>query len=142
MLAQAGYRYSSSIYPIRHDHYGMREAPRFAFRHGRTGLIEIPITTVEFHGWRAPCGGGGYFRLLPYAFSRYCLHRVNRTDGQPAVFYFHPWELDPGQPRIKGVDLRTRFRHYVNLDRFEGKLVRLAGDFRWDTMSRVYAGLF
>ncbi len=140
-LAQTGHRYSSSIYPIRHDHYGMREAPRFAFRYGESGLVEIPITTVEFFGWRFPCGGGGYFRLLPYRFSKHCLMKVNETDRKPAVFYFHPWEIDPNQPRVDGIDFRTRFRHYVSLDRFESKLVHLAGDFRWDTMASVYAGI-
>jgi len=137
-LWDSGYRYSSSIYPIRHDHYGMREAPRFAFRPGQSALAEIPVTTVEVSGMRLPCGGGGYFRLLPYAWSRWCIQRVNTNDCRPAMFYFHPWELDPGQPRIEGLDARTRFRHYVNLEHFERKLQRLIEDFSWVTMMDRY----
>jgi len=138
VLWDSGYRYSSSIYPIRHDHYGMRDAPRFAFRPGRNALTEIPVTTVEVSALRLPCGGGGYFRLLPYAWSKWCIRRVNTVDQRPAMFYFHPWELDPAQPRIPGLDARTRFRHYVNLDRFERKLQRLVDDFRWVTMMGLY----
>ncbi len=138
-LREAGYRYSSSINPISHDHYGMREAPRFPFRPGSGQLAEIPITTVEFSGMRLPCGGGGFFRLLPYAWSRWAIRRVCQTEGQPAVFYFHPWEIDPGQPRIPGIGLKPRFRHYVNLGVFEAKLRRLLGDFRWTTMRRAFA---
>ncbi len=138
-LGEAGYRYSSSINPVRHDHYGMREAPRFPFSFDGYPLVEIPVTTMELGGFRFPCGGGGFFRLLPYWWSRWALGRVCRGEGRPAVFYFHPWELDPGQPRIGGIDLRTRFRHYVNLARFEGKLRRLTGDFRWAPVGEVFA---
>ncbi|MDE2300909.1 MAG: DUF3473 domain-containing protein, partial [Burkholderiales bacterium] len=98
-LAQAGYRYSSSIYPIRHDHYGMRDAPRFAHRVD-CGLLEIPVTTLRVLERNLPSSGGGYFRLLPYAVSRWMLRQVNATDGEAAIFYFHPWELDVDQPRI------------------------------------------
>jgi len=140
ILGDAGYRYSSSIYPIRHDHYGMRDAPRFAFRPGQAELMEIPVTTVEVSKMRLPCGGGGYFRLLPYAWSKWCIRRVNRADRRPAMFYFHPWELDPDQPKIPGLDARTRFRHYVNLNSFELKLRRLIEDFKWVTMMERYAG--
>ncbi len=138
-LREAGYRYSSSINPIRHDHYGMRSAPRFPFRFDGHPLTEIPVTTVEISGIRLPCGGGGFFRLLPYWWSRWALGRVCRAEGQPAVFYFHPWELDPGQPRIRGIDARSRFRHYVNLARFQGKLSRLVADFRWGPVREVFA---
>ncbi len=138
-LHEAGYRYSSSINPISHDHYGMREAPRFSFRAPGQAIAEIPITSVEVAGLRLPCGGGGYFRLLPYAWSRWALRRVVGVERQPAVFYFHPWEVDPGQPRVAGIDRRTRFRHYVNLDRFEAKLVRLCRDFRWAPMAEAFA---
>jgi polysaccharide deacetylase family protein (PEP-CTERM system associated) len=138
-LAQAGYRYSSSINPISHDHYGMREAPRFVFRFAGHSLTEIPITTVELSGIRMPCGGGGYFRLFPYAWTRWALHRVRHSDGQATVFYFHPWEIDPAQPRIAGIDARSRFRHYVNLGRFEAKLTRLLRDFRWAPVKEVFA---
>lgn len=138
-LAAAGYRYSSSINPISHDHYGMREAPRFPFRPVAGGITEIPITTVELGGLRLPCGGGGFFRLFPYALSRAAMGRVCEGEGQPTVFYFHPWEIDPDQPRVAGIDARARFRHYVNLDRFEGKLARLLGDFRWAPVRQVFA---
>lgn len=138
-LGEAGYRYSSSINPVRHDHYGMRSAPRFPFRFDGYAIPEIPVTTLELSGLRFPCGGGGFFRLLPYWWSHWALSRVSRREGRPTVFYFHPWELDPGQPRIDGIDLRTRFRHYVNLARFEGKLRRLAGDFRWAPVREVFA---
>jgi len=136
-IAQAGYCYSSSIYPIRHDHYGMPDAPRFV--HGAGGLIEIPATTIRMFGRNWPASGGGYFRLLPYALSRWSIRRVNRADGQPAVFYFHPWEIDPEQPRVAGIDAKTRFRHYVNLERMEGRLARLLADFRWRRMDEVFA---
>ena len=136
-ILEAGYRYSSSVYPIRHDHYGMRDAPRFAYRLV-DGLIEIPITTVRILNWNMPGGGGGYFRLMPYVLSRWCVERVNQTEGQAAVFYFHPWELDPGQPRITGVGAKTRFRHYLNLGRTEARLKRLLADFAWDRMDRVF----
>lgn len=135
-LAQAGYRYSSSIYPIRHDHYGMPDAPRFAHRIG--SLLEIPPTTVRGFRRNWPASGGGYFRLMPYPLSRWLLRRVNRGERQAAVFYFHPWELDPEQPRIIGIDAKTRFRHYLNLERMESRLDRLLTDFRWDRMDRIF----
>lgn len=140
VLQEAGHRYSSSIYPIRHDLYGMPDAPRFAFRHGGGGLLEIPVTTVRFLGRNLPCGGGGYFRLLPYRLSKWAIRRVNDKDGQAALFYFHPWELDPDQPRQRGVSARTRFRHYLNLERMEWRLKRLLREFRWDRMDRVFLG--
>jgi polysaccharide deacetylase family protein (PEP-CTERM system associated) len=139
VLAEAGYRYSSSVYPIRHDHYGMPEAPRFAWR-TTSGVLEIPATTLRLGGQNLPSSGGGYFRLMPYALSRWMIRRVNAHDGQSAVFYFHPWELDPAQPRVPGVDAKTRFRHYLNLSRMEGRLGTLLSDFRWDRMDRVFRG--
>jgi polysaccharide deacetylase family protein (PEP-CTERM system associated) len=138
-LAEAGYRYSSSIYPIRHDHYGMPDAPRFPYR-SRDGLLEVPITTTRFMSRNWPAGGGGYFRLMPYAMSKWLIRRVNEVDGQSAIFYFHPWELDPGQPRVPGIDAKTRFRHYVNLHRTEDRLRQLLRDFRWDRVDRVFLG--
>ena len=136
-LLEAGYDYSSSIYPVRHDHYGMPNAPRFAHR-VHNGLLEIPITTTRVFSRNLPAGGGGFFRLLPYRASRWAIERVNRIDGQPAIFYFHPWEIDPHQPRIAGVSAKTRFRHYLNLDRTEARLDRLLSDFRWDRIDRVF----
>ena len=136
-LGRAGYRYSSSVYPIRHDHYGMPEAPRFAHPVAG-GLIEIPVTTVRVLNRNLPASGGGYFRLLPYALSRWMLRRVNEAEGEAAIFYFHPWEIDVGQPRVAGIDARTRFRHYLNLDRMEGRLERLLSDFRWGRMDDIF----
>ena len=136
-LARAGHRYSSSIYPIRHDHYGMPDAPRFAHQ-AADGLIEIPITTLRLFNRNLPSSGGGYFRLLPYALSRWMLRQVNTSDGEAAVFYFHPWEIDPGQPRIAGIDRKTRFRHYVNIHRMEGRLQSLLRDFKWGRMDRLF----
>ena len=136
-LARAGHRYSSSIYPIRHDHYGMPDAPRFMHQ-AADGLIEIPITTLRLFNRNLPSSGGGYFRLLPYALSRWMLQRVNDADQESAVFYFHPWEIDPGQPRIDGIDRKTRFRHYVNIHRMDRRLQSLLGDFKWGRMDRLF----
>ena len=139
ILEETGHRYSSSIYPIRHDLYGMPTAPRFGFRpEGASRLLEIPVTTVELAGRRFPCGGGGYFRLFPYAFSKWSMRRVNRLDRRSCVFYFHPWEIDPRQPRQSGISLKTRFRHYLNLTRMESRLRRLLQDFRWGRMDRIF----
>ena len=137
-LARAGYRYSSSIYPIRHDHYGMPDSPRFAYE-VRPGLMEIPITTLRVLKRNLPCSGGGYFRLLPYAVSRWMLGHVNRSDCEAGIFYFHPWEIDIGQPRITGISSKTRFRHYVNIDRMESRLNKLLSDFKWDRMDHVFS---
>ncbi|MCC9596327.1 MULTISPECIES: XrtA system polysaccharide deacetylase [unclassified Rubrivivax] len=136
-LAETGHAYSSSLYPIRHDHYGMPDAPRFAHRVAG-GLLEVPVTTVRLGGRNLPSSGGGYFRLLPYAASRWLIGRVNRDDRQAAVFYFHPWEIDAGQPRVPGIDAKTRFRHYVNIARMERKLASLLDDFRWGRMDHIF----
>jgi len=136
-IAEAGYRYSSSIYPIRHDHYGAPDAPRFAHE-TKPGLLELPVATVRVFDANWPAGGGGYFRLLPYVVSRWSIQRINNVDRKPALFYFHPWEIDPDQPRVKGIGARTRFRHYVNLRRMQPKLRGLLGDFRWDRVDRVF----
>lgn len=136
-LHAAGYQYSSSVYPIRHDHYGMPDAPRFAYQ-PREGLTEFPVTTFRAFEANFPAGGGGYFRFLPYAVSRWAIDKVNRQDAQPSIFYFHPWEIDADQPRVPGVDAKTRFRHYVNLRRTRGRLRRLLTDFRWAPMNEVF----
>jgi polysaccharide deacetylase family protein (PEP-CTERM system associated) len=138
-LARAGYRYSSSIYPIRHDHYGMPDAPRFAHQ-VRDGLLELPVTTLRYCDRNWPASGGGYFRLLPYALSRWLLQKVNQRDQQPAIFYFHPWEIDAAQPRVAGISAKVRFRHYVNLRHTEGRIRRLLGDFRWGRMDEIFLG--
>jgi len=137
-LAEAGYRYSSSIVPIRHDLYGIPDAPRFAFDTVDGQLLEIPITTLPLGGRNINCGGGGWFRLFPYAFSRWALSRVNTIDGQAGIFYFHPWEIDPQQPRPPGLGMRSRFRHYLNLDRTYSRLERLLKDFRWGRMDDIF----
>jgi len=137
ILAETGHRYSSSIYPIRHDLYGMPDAPRFA--HERNGLLEIPATSVRWLGRNWPASGGGYFRLLPYTWSKRSLSRVMQSDAQPAVFYCHPWEIDPGQPRVRAASLKSRFRHYINQDRMLAKIDRLLSDFSWGPMRQVFS---
>lgn len=138
-LAEEGYRYSTSVYPIRHDHYGMPDAPRFQYRTGGgLGLREIPVTTLRLFDRNLPCGGGGYFRLLPYGLSRWAMRRVNRVEGQSCMFYFHPWEIDPDQPVQRGVSLKVRVRHYANLRRMERKLDAVLADFAWDRIDRVF----
>ena len=133
-LEDSGYRYSSSIYPIRHDLYGMPDAPRFAFRPSGSDFLEFPVTTVRVANKNLPCGGGGWFRFVPYAGMRWAVRRVNNKDKESAIFYFHPWEIDPDQPRQAGLDAKTRFRHYLNLDRMEARLDRLLRDFDWGRM--------
>lgn len=139
-LADAGYRYSSSIVPIRHDLYGMPEAPRFAFDAAGGRLREIPVTTLRVAGRNFNCGGGGWFRLFPYALSRWALRQVNNQEQQSGLFYFHPWEIDPGQPRPPGAPLKTRIRHYLNLERMQPRLECLLGEFSWDRMDVVFLG--
>jgi len=140
VLAEEGYAYSSSIFPVVHDFYGMPSAPRFAFHPKRDDFLEVPLTTIAAFGHNLPCSGGGYFRLAPYAFSRWALRQVNKRDRQPCVFYFHPWEIDPEQPRIEGASVKSRFRHYLNLHRMEARLRRLLTDFRWARMDEVFLG--
>lgn len=138
VLAEQGYVYSSSVAPVAHDHYGWGDAPRFAFRPvAGHDLVEVPVTTAQFAGRRLAAGGGGFFRVLPYAFSRWAIRQVNGRDDRPAVFYFHPWEVDPDQPRVAGAPLRSRLRHYTNLNVMSAKLARLLGDFRWGPMDAI-----
>jgi polysaccharide deacetylase family protein (PEP-CTERM system associated) len=138
-LENAGYVYSSSIYPVKHDHYGMPEAPRFPnYPNGAGGILELPPTTLELMGRNLPAAGGGWFRLLPYSMSRWMLQRVNAQDQAPCMFYFHPWEMDAGQPRQPGLSAKTRFRHYVNLQRMPGRMRKLLNDFEWDRVDRVF----
>lgn len=139
VLREAGYRYSSSVYPIAHDHYGMPDSPRFAYP-VRDGLLEIPVTTLRMFNRNLPSSGGGYFRLLPYALSRWMIRQVNAVDQQSAVFYFHPWEIDAEQPRIPGIDGKTRFRHYVNIPRTHGRIAQLLSDFAWGRMDEIFLG--
>lgn len=145
ILHEAGFQYDSSIFPVWHDKYGIPDAPRLPYRlktpKGRD-LVEFPITILERGRLRVPIGGGGYFRFFPYGFSRWALRSVNRED-QPFVFYIHPWEVDPGQPRIENAKASSRFRHYLNLDRCEARLDRLLSDFPFSTMheSLIESGL-
>lgn len=136
-LERAGYQYSSSIYPIKHDHYGMPDAPRFSHQ-VRATLLEVPVTTARLFDRNWPASGGGYFRLMPYGMSRWLLQRVNQQDRQSAVFYFHPWEIDDEQPRIDGINTKTRFRHYVNLNKTEARIRRLLADFKWARMDEIF----
>ena len=137
-LASQGYAYSSSVAPVVHDHYGWPEAPRFAFRPlPWSSLVELPVTTAILGGRRVAAGGGGFFRVLPYGFSRWAIRQVNRAEGRPAVFYFHPWEVDPDQPRVAHAPLRSRFRHYTGLAKMAGKLRDLVHEFRWGRMDMI-----
>jgi polysaccharide deacetylase family protein (PEP-CTERM system associated) len=140
VLADCGFEYDSSMYPVRHDLYGTAvEAAgphRIVAPEGKT-LIEFPMTTRSFMGMTVPVSGGGYFRLYPYRLTAFLLNAVNR-DSEPFVFYMHPWEVDPGQPRIRA-SVKSRFRHYTNLDRCEAKLRALLRDFRFASMAQVVA---
>ena len=139
VLADQGYTYSSSVAPVVHDHYGWPEAPRFAFRPvAGSDLIELPVTTAKFAGRTLAAGGGGFFRLLPYGFSRWAFRQVNAA-GQPGIFYFHPWEIDPDQPRVPGAPMRSKVRHYTNLDGMAAKLMRMMGAFEWGRVDAVAA---
>jgi len=137
-LQEAGYQYSSSIYPIKHDLYGMPGAPRFAFHHSSNNLLEIPISTIEILGKKLPCGGGGFFRLYPYFCSSWAINKVNIKDGQPVIFYFHPWEVDPAQPRVANLPFKSKFRHYLNLQHMKNRLNRLLTDFQWARMDDIF----
>lgn len=137
VLRELGFTYSSSTYPVKHDLYGVPDWPRF--KHERPeGITEVPIPTTYLGKRSIPIGGGGYFRLYPYALSNKLIHRFIDTEQQPYSFYFHPWELDPDQPRMEGAPLKSRFRHYLNLHRMESRLSRLLTDFRWSTMKDAY----
>jgi polysaccharide deacetylase family protein (PEP-CTERM system associated) len=138
ILADTGHVYSSSIVPVRHDLYGMPEASRFPFRVAGDRLLEIPISTVGVLGRNVNCGGGGWFRLFPYGFSRWALRRINERERQRHIFYFHPWEIDPDQPRPEGLTAKSRFRHYLNLQRMKPRLRRLLSDFEWGRVDQVF----
>jgi len=138
ILADLGFDYDSSIFPVRHDIYGVRDAPRGCYSTGVGALLEMPLTTVELMGQRLPCSGGGYFRILPYAFTKWAFTRVNTVDRMPGIFYFHPWEIDPNQPVVKQAPLKSRFRHYTNLSKTETRLKQLLIDFQWGRMDQVF----
>lgn len=139
VLEETGHRYSSSIYPVRHDLYGVPDAPRFPHRPGKGRLIEIPMTTLQLGGRNMPIAGGGYFRLIPYSVYRLALQRFNKRERKSGIFYFHPWEIDAEQPRVSGAGRLSRFRHYVNIEAVPRRLDRLLRDFRWSRMDDVFA---
>lgn len=140
ILAEEGYAYSSSVAPIRHDHYGWPDSPRFAWRPVKdAALVELPVTTARFGGRTLAAGGGGFFRLLPYGFSRWAIRQVNEQARRPAILYFHPWEIDADQPRVAHAPLRSRVRHYTNLSAMAGKLRRLTRDFAWTRIDGLLA---
>lgn len=137
VLAELGFKYSSSTYPVKHDLYGTPDWPRFAYKRPE-GIVEIPIPTLKLMGKQIPIGGGGYFRLYPYKVTQKLVSKYLHDEKQPYSFYFHPWEIDAEQPRLRNAPWKSRFRHYVNLHRTEGKLIRLLDDFSWSTMRDVY----
>jgi polysaccharide deacetylase family protein (PEP-CTERM system associated) len=136
-IAAVGYEYSSSVYPVKHDLYGMPNSPRFPYRIAN-GLLEIPMTTARFGERNVPAGGGGFFRLFPYALTRALINRVETKDVQPCMVYLHPWEFDPQQPRVGGAPLKSQFRHRLNLSRTTPRFQRLLRDFKWDRVDRVF----
>lgn len=139
ILEDVGYRYSSSIYPIRHDLYGASNAPREPFRPSSRTLWEFPLSTRPIFGNNVPCSGGGYFRLLPYWLSRRNLAYINRVEKMPTIFYTHPWEIDAGQPKIAGIRVRSRVRHYTNLKIMPTRLEQLVRDFHWGRIVDAFA---
>ena len=137
ILAEAGHHYSSSSHPIAHDHYGDPGGPRSPRLLG--GVIEAPVATADFLGRRVSCAGGGWFRAAPYAMSALLLKKAAASIDGPAIFYFHPWEIDADQPRIADASAKSKFRHYLNLDRMQGKLERLLGEFHWGRIDEAIA---
>ena len=138
ILAEEGFSYSSSVYPVSHDLYGMPKAPRVPFHPLAGPFLEIPLTTTRVFNRNLPSSGGGYFRLLPYAASRWAMRQVNSKERRPCIFYCHPWEFDPGQPRIAGISMKSRLRHYTNIGRMQNRLQMLLADFSWGRMDDVF----
>ncbi len=148
ILFEAGFKYDSSIFPVRHDRYGIPDAPRFPYlaeTPQKNKIIEFPLTSFKIMGTQLPIAGGGYFRLFPYWFTRFAFNKIHETENRPFIFYLHPWEIDPKQPRIKG-SLLSRFRHYNNLKKCKIRLNRLLNDFEFSsvvdvlTKSGLYVG--
>lgn len=142
VLTEEGFEYDSSIFPIHHDRYGIPSSPRhpYMIERGARSLIETPASTVGLGSLNVPIAGGGYFRILPYGFTRWGISRVNAREARPVIFYLHPWEVDPDQPRLPAGRLSS-FRHYRNLTQTESRLRRLLADFRFDTMRALIATL-
>lgn len=139
VLAEEGYAYSSSVFPVKHDLYGAPDAPRLPHRPQPDGVLELPMTTVRAGGRNLPCAGGGWFRLVPYPLFRTGLRRVNGREGRRGIFYFHPWEVDPAQPRVAEAGRLSRFRHYTGLTSMMARLEALLRDFGWGRMDEVFA---
>ncbi len=137
-LHQAGYIYSSSTYPIKHDIYGVPHWPRF-YHQRDNGIIEIPIPTFKFLNKNLPIGGGGYFRFVPYKLSKLLINQYLKIESEPYSFYCHPWEIDPNQPIVKGLSLKSRYRHYVNLHRMQNKIEQLLNDYSWGSIQQAYS---
>jgi polysaccharide deacetylase family protein (PEP-CTERM system associated) len=137
ILNELGFLYSSSTYPVQHDLYGVPHWPRFAYQRPE-GITEVPIPTIHHNNKNLGIGGGGYFRLYPYWLSKKRIERYLADEKQPYNFYFHPWEIDPEQPKVESASIKSKLRHYVNLSRMENKIVRLLTDYQWDTMKAVY----
>lgn len=137
IIKELGFTYSSSTYPINHDHYGSPDWPRFPYEVVES-LLEVPVSTLNMCNKNWPISGGGYFRLYPYLLSRWALTNYHNNEKQPGVFYLHPWEIDPLQPRPDNLPFKSQFRHYLNLSKLEYRLARLLTDFQWSTMSEVY----
>lgn len=137
VLAEVGHQYSSSVYPVKHDLYGIPDAPRFKYKTSQ-GLWEIPLSTLNIAGKNIPISGGGYFRLYPYRFTAWAIKQFHRKDAESYIFYMHPWEIDPDQPRQAGLSKKSRFRHYLNLSRVNGRMERMLSDFNWSSMSDIY----
>ncbi|MDB1123726.1 XrtA system polysaccharide deacetylase [Vibrio algarum] len=137
VLAELGFIYSSSTYPVKHDLYGAPDWPRHKYLRPE-GIIEIPIPTNNSTKLNLPIGGGGFFRLYPYRLSKALINNFIKRSGEPYSFYFHPWEIDHEQPRMKDASFKSTFRHYLNLHRMETRLNCLLSDFDWDTMSNAY----
>ncbi len=138
VLRDEGYEYSSSVYPVKHDHYGIPDAPRYRYEAG-AGIVEFPMSTLKIGSKNIPISGGGFFRLYPYAFTRKAIEHINTKEQQSYIFYLHPWEIDPDQPRVPNISMKTRFRHYLNLNRVEGRLTAMLKDFEWGTMESLRA---
>ncbi len=138
VLAEEGFKYSSSVYPVKHDLYGIPDAPRFCYQPlENSNFLEIPITTLKVLNKNIPCGGGGFFRFYPYIFSKWAFSRINKQQ-QAAIFYCHPWEIDPDQPKQQNLSFKTQFRHYLNLNKMEDRIQNLLIDFEWDTMEAIF----
>ena len=139
ILAETGHAYSSSIFPVKHDLYGAPDAPRGPHRPDPSGVVELPMTTLRLGGRNLPCSGGGWFRIFPYALFRRGLARVNGAEARSGIFYFHPWEVDPDQPRVAEAPLLSHFRHYTGLASMARRVDRLLRDFAWGRMDEVFA---